>query len=167
MKTLIILRHADAAEKAAGTSDFDRPLTDTGRAQASRQGEFLRHAGIGMERVVASAAQRAVDTAEALTEASGTGLAVEPVQELYNAPGDALLEYVRGLPNDCSTLLMVAHLPGIAELLSLLTTEHVDLDQIFSPATLAAVQVDGDSWKDFDYGVGSLALFLPPFLSVD
>ncbi len=65
---------------------------------------------------------------------------------------------------DFSTLLLVAHVPGVAQLLSLLTTEHVDLDQIYPPATLSAVQLDDDSWRDFDYGVAALKLFFPPLL---
>jgi phosphohistidine phosphatase SixA len=60
--------------------------------------------------------------------------------------------------------LLVAHLPGVAQLASLLTTEHVDLDLIFSPGTMAVVQMECDSWKHCDYGVGALTLFLPPML---
>ncbi|MCZ6647056.1 MAG: phosphohistidine phosphatase SixA [SAR324 cluster bacterium] len=165
MKTLIILRHADALEKTSGMSDFERPLSDEGCSQASRQGQFLRQAGICIDRVVASSALRARTTAETVVDASGAGVDIETSDELYNAPGETLLEYVRCLPDELTRLLMVAHLPGVAQLLSLLTTEHVDLDHIFSPATLAAVQLDGDSWHEFDYGVGALTLFLPPVLS--
>ena len=128
MKTLIILRHAEAAEKPPGGSDFERTLTDKGRAQAARQGRFLAEGGFPIERVRASAALRAMETANAVTEAAGLGLAVEGVQELYNAPGEALLEFVRGQPDEFETLLLVAHVPGVAHLLSMLTTEHVDLD---------------------------------------
>lgn len=164
MKTLIILRHAQAVESGGGVTDFERVLTDKGKGQALGQGRFLRDAGLLPERVLASTAERAMDTARTLTEASGTGLEVEGRQELYNAPAEDLLEVVRGLPDDFSTLLLVAHVPGVAQLLSLLTTEHVDLDQIYPPATLSAVQLDDDSWRDFDYGVATLKLFLPPFL---
>ncbi len=164
MKTLIILRHADAAEKAAGGTDFDRSITEKGLRQASHQGGMLRQAGLAVERVVASSAVRAVATAEAFNEAAATGLEVEPVQALYNAPGEVLLEYVRGLDDGCATVVMVAHLPGVAQLVSLLVTEHVDLEPVFPAATLAVVQVDSDSWRDVDYGTGALSLLLPPFL---
>lgn len=166
MKTLIVLRHADAAEKTGGMSDLERPLSEAGRRQAGGQGAFLRQAGISMERVVASSALRAMETAEAVVGAGNSGMEVESAQELYNAPAEALLEYVRGLPNDFSSLLLIAHLPGVAQLLSLLTTEHVDLDLIYSPATLAAVQLEAETWKEVDYGTGALTLFLPPILSL-
>ena len=164
MKTLIILRHADAAEQTSGESDHERPLSDLGREQAGRQGRFLRETGVKVERIVASSARRVQETAAALIEASGNGLAPESVEALYNAPGEVLLEYVRGMPDDFSALLLAAHMPGVAQLLSLLTTEHVDLDLIYSPCTLAAVQFEADSWQDLDYGVGMLTLFLPPIL---
>ena len=164
MKTLIILRHADAADQSGNGNDFERPLTDLGREQAGLQGRFLRQSGVAVERIVASSAWRVQETAAALAEAAGNGLVPESVESLYNAPGDVLLEYVRGVPDDCSVLLMVAHMPGVAQLASLLTTEHGDLDLIYSPGTMAAVQIEGDFWQDMDYGVGMLTLFLPPIL---
>ena len=164
MKTLIIFRHAEAEETPPGKSDSERTLTEKGRGQATRQGNFLRQAGMVPEKVIASSALRAIQTGEALGAVGGASGSVEPLDELYNVPGDALLEVVRGLPEGIGTLAMVAHMPGVGELLSLLTTEHVDLDHVFSPATMAAVRVDGDSWRDVDYGVGALTLFLPPLL---
>jgi len=162
MKSLIILRHADAEGKAPGGTDFDRVLSSLGQTQARNQGMVLRQTGIAPERVVASSAHRTMQTAQLLVEGAGLKIEVEPEETLYNAPGAALLEFVRGVTVDCHTMLMVAHLPGVAELVSLLTTEHEDLVQIYSPGTMSAVQVDGPSWSDFDYGTGSLILFLPP-----
>ena len=162
MKSLIILRHADADGAVAGGSDFDRTLSDLGKSQAYNQGMVLRQTGISPERIVASSAVRTMQTAEKLVEGAGLQIEVEPEETLYNAPGAALLEFVRGVTVDCSSMLMVAHLPGVAQLLSLLTTEHEDLAQIYSPGTMAAVQASGTNWTDFDYGTGTLILFLPP-----
>ena len=162
MKSLIILRHADAEGKAPGGSDFDRVLSELGKTQARNQGLVLRQTGISPERVVASSAHRTMETAQLVVDGAGLQVAVEPEETLYNAPGAALLEFVRGVTVDCNSMLMVAHLPGVAELVSLLTTEHEDLMQIYSPGTMTAVQADGPSWVDFDYGTGSLILFLPP-----
>lgn len=164
MKSLLLLRHAEAHEKPPGGSDIERTLTDEGLHQAGMQGNFLRSAGIAVDRIVASSAKRAGQTASAFKEAGGLSLDVQSEAALYNAPGDALLKYLRGLPEEASHVLLVAHLPGVAELVSLLTTEHVDLDQVFGPGTLAGVMVEGNSWQDFDYGTGMLTLFLPPFL---
>jgi len=167
MKSLLLLRHAEAQDKLQGGSDFDRTLTDEGLNQASIQGFFLRNAGIAVDRIVASSAKRAGQTADVVKEAGGLAMEVQSVDALYNAPGDALLEYLRGLPEEASHVLMVAHLPGVAELVSLLTTEHVDLDNVFGPGTLAGVMVEGNSWRDFDYGTGVLTLFLPPVLRLN
>ena len=114
-----------------------------------------------------SSAKRAGQTADVVKEAGGLAMEVQSEDALYNAPGDALLEYLRGIPEEASHVLLVAHLPGVAELVSLLTTEHVDLGQVFGHATLAGVMVDGNSWQDFDYGTGMLTLFLPPLLRLN
>lgn len=166
MKSLIILRHGDAENKKEGGSDFERVLTGEGRRQAALQGKLLHQVGITLQRLVASSALRTRETAEIVARETGSGTEVSLEESLYNAPGEVLLEYLRGMSNDSSTLLLVAHLPGVAQLLSLLTTEKGDLDQVFSPGTMAGVQLDGESWQELDYGTGSLTLYLPPILPI-
>ena len=162
MKTLLIMRHADPHVSAPDGTDFARALTTLGEAQAAAQGHFLAEGGLMPERILASAAVRANDTAHLVAAAARAAPPVEARQELYNAPGDTLLEQVRELSDEVGRLLLVAHMPGVGELASLLVTEHVDLNVKLSPATLVQIVVDTERWRDVDYGTGVLLRLRPP-----
>jgi 8-oxo-dGTP diphosphatase len=72
--TLLLVRHADAGDRAAWTGDdLARPLSATGRAQADALAEMLADRELGM--ILSSPAKRCIDTVAPL--AAGRGLSVE------------------------------------------------------------------------------------------
>lgn len=162
MKQLLILRHAAAASASTGVPDRHRPLTGAGSAQATALGGLLHQWRLLPGRIVASAALRAVETAEALVGGAAGDVAVERSERLYNASAEELLTFGQGLPDGEERVMVVAHAPGVAHLVSLLITEHMDLFMSFPAGTLAQVDLDSDRWSDLDYGAGMLRLFLPP-----
>ncbi len=87
---LILWRHADAEE---GAPDLERNLTSKGRKQAARVAEWLQRRLPSKFTVIASPAQRARQTAEALqsgfktSERLAPGAAVEQILELAGWPG--------------------------------------------------------------------------------
>ena len=161
MKYLMILRHAEAAAAGNGP-DIERTLTGTGRAQAHALGRLLREWEMPLGRIVCSSAQRARETAEALMAGCEAEVPLIVAEELYNASGETLLEYLQNMPDDGDRVLLVAHVPGVAELASMLVTEHVDLALVYKAATLVEIAVEEDHWNELDYGVGMLRLVLPP-----
>jgi phosphohistidine phosphatase len=162
MKSLLILRHAEAAPASEQVPDLHRPLTPEGTVQARRQGERMRQLGIAFERVWCSAAARTRETAEALVAAGGFGVPLEPSERLYNAPGEVMLDMLRERPRADSRLLLVAHMPGVAELINLLVTEQNDLAIAFFSGTLAEIALDIERWEELEPGAGALRLLLPP-----
>jgi len=159
MKSLLILRHAEAAP---GGVDLDRKLTRKGQAQARTLGTWLRERAINPDRIVSSAAVRARETADAVAAAAGWTTQVSRSKVLYNADCDDLLAYAKDQPLDVTTLLLVAHAPGVADLLKLLTTEQVDLTLVYDAGTLAEVVLDVEDWSKIEPGSGALRLLLPP-----
>ena len=123
-------------------------------------GRFLLRGGLAVDGVVCSSAARALETAQGLLRGMESKRDAEPVPELYNASGPELLGWLQGVSEDYSKLVLVAHMPGVGELLSLLTTEHYDLVFAFTPATLAIVTGE-DKWADWDYGRGMLQALVP------
>jgi phosphohistidine phosphatase len=99
-------------------------------------------------------------------ETGGLDVPLDEADALYNASGDGILTYVRQAPDAAQSLLVVAHMPGVGELLSLLTTEHGDLACAVPAGTVAAVSLDIHHWADADYGTGTLTLFWPPLLAL-
>lgn len=166
MKNLIILRHASPAAQGTDGTDFTRPLTPEGENEASLQGGFLREAGIQPDVVAASTALRAMTTAERLVAAIGAPVPLVPVPELYNAPGEALLDYVHTLPDDADTALVVAHMPGVAELVFMLATNPQDMTVAFCAAMLVGISLDSaERWSDAGPGSGVLEWLLPPLVA--
>lgn len=166
VKTLLVLRHASAAARGPDGMDFSRPLSPQGEREARIQGAFLREAGILPERVVTSAAVRAASTTDLLVEAIGHELIVNREEALYNAPGELLLDYVQRLPDHLRTVLLVAHMPGVAELVWLLASEPETLNLNFPACTLVAISVGtAMRWSEVVSGCGTVEWVLPPLLS--
>ena len=115
-------------------------------------GRFLVRGGHAVDGIVCSSAIRAKETALGLLRGMESKRDPEPVADLYNASGPELLRWLQELGDDYSKLVLVAHMPGVGELVSLLTTEHHDL----------AVVTGEANWSDWDYGRGTLQAFVPP-----
>lgn len=159
MKSLLILRHAQAAPKGL---DLDRKLTEKGRAQARALGTWLRERRINPDRIVCSAAVRARETANAVTTAAGWSAQVSVSKALYNADCDALLACAKEQRADVTTLLLVAHAPGVPDLVRLLTSERGNFALYYDAGTLSEVVLDIEDWSKIKPGTGALRLLLPP-----
>ena len=166
VKNLLILRHASPEAKGTDGTDFTRPLTPVGEQEARLQGAFLREAGIVPDLVASSTAHRAITTARLLLESMGRGPAVTPEESLYNAPGEALLDYVQRLPEKAGVVLLVAHMPGVAELLGLLASDAAEITVPFGPCTLVGISLEGPArWAEVVPGSGTVEWLLPPLFA--
>jgi len=163
VKNLLILRHGSAETRGPDGRDFTRALTPKGDREARVQGGFLREAGIVPEFIATSTAVRAHTTAEVLLEALGAAVPLTPEESLYNAPGELLLDYVQRLPEQAGIVLLVAHMPGVAELLGLLASDPADMAVPFSPGTLVGVSLEScPHWAEVVPGCGVVEWLLPP-----
>jgi phosphohistidine phosphatase len=110
---LILWRHADAAP---GSRDLERKLTAKGRKQAERVGKWLIARLPGRYTVLASPAQRARETADAL------GARYRIVERLAPgaAPGDVL--EASGWPSHKGAVVVVGHQPDLGRLAALLAS---------------------------------------------
>jgi phosphohistidine phosphatase len=160
MKTLLLLRHARPASTSPNGRDFDRPLTDVGRAAARRVGQLLRQKEIKPEVVFSSPAARARETADLVCEAAGLSTQIRFDARIYEASSEELLQIVSEAEDGAETLLLVGHNPGLAELIALLTGESAGM----SPATLARIDLDIDAWSTLRAAPqrGRLVFVLPP-----
>ena len=161
MKSLLILRHAEAAPASEHVPDRHRPLTAEGAAQARRLGEAMRQRGRAFERALCASALRARETAEAVIAAGGYAAQPELSDRLYNAAGEEMFRLLQEQKGG-SRLLLVAHMPGVTELLSLLVTDEGDLSLVFQAGTLAEIAIDLERWDALAPGAGALRLLLPP-----
>ncbi len=144
MKTLLILRHAKSSWKDTGLADHDRPLTKRGKRDAPRVGRLLRDENLTPDLILSSTARRALDTAEAVAEASKYEGEIESRPEFYMAGPEAYFHALRALSDDYECVMVIGHNPGLEELVEALTSES----ETMPTAALAQVELTLKRWRD-------------------
>ena len=132
MNRVFILRHAKAGEHT--TSDHERPLTDVGREQARKLGQWFHENEIEFDVVLTSSSLRTVETVEHL----GLSVGFTIVPRLYSAPAHTIESVIRESGLEKGTLLIVAHNPGVSDLV-------VQAGYEGSLQTCAVVELDGET----------------------
>src|ERR1700759_4234133 len=97
MRRLLLLRHAKAAPLSFG-DDYDRELTERGRADARRIVEWIAAAKRAPDLCLYSGAARTRETFEIVAAALPHPIEAEEENALYDAPSQRILGLVRGLP---------------------------------------------------------------------
>jgi|APSaa5957512576_1039674.scaffolds.fasta_scaffold00538_9 phosphohistidine phosphatase len=138
------MRHAHA-KMGEGINDFDRELSQTGIDEANFIGDELNAKKVVVDKIISSSAKRAKKTAELIVEKCSNSKTLDLKDYLYLAEIDVLFEEIQNLPEQCKTVLLVAHNPGISELaISLLS----GLGNIYMPtATIISIGIKKKSWK--------------------
>lgn len=113
MKTLYIHRHAKAV-KEGYAHDFSRSLQLKGIEDAHRMGRYLRHKELVAALVISSPANRALQTAELVTEHTGEKLVKD--DRLYKQGWLAILSALREQDAALQSVRIVGHNPELEEL---------------------------------------------------
>lgn len=149
MPTLYVLRHAKS-DQHLGLPDHERPLNDRGRRQAPEVGRWLSTQS-RLDLAVVSTAARTRETWQLVSSELAAPPSVTFDAAVYDASLDDLLDVVRELPDDASTVVLVGHNPGVSELVAELTGEPVEMPT----AALAVVELAG-TWSGVGAGSGTL-----------
>lgn len=152
MKTLMLLRHAKSSRDDAALADHERPLNKRGKEAVARMGRLLAKEGLVPDLILSSTAVRARKTAEGAAKACGYRGNVVLLDNLYLATAGKLLgEAQENAPAAVNRLLLVAHNPGMEDLVAILSGRN----ERFPTAALAIFDVDIDTWNDLELGVGT------------
>jgi phosphohistidine phosphatase len=152
VKNLTLLRHAKSERDSPDGSDFARSLNDRGRSDAARMGEEIRRLGLRYDLVLASPAQRVVETLE------GAGISPGFDKRIYDASTADLLAIVREVVDKVERLMLVGHNPGFERLAGQLTSGAID----FPTGALVEIELPIDRWRDAGEGSGTLVRFIKP-----
>ena len=145
MKTLVLVRHAKSAWGDPTLADHDRPLNDRGRRDAPEMGRRLRERGVAPDAILSSTAARARSTAEAIADELGAANGVLALDErLYGSSPETILEVVAEVDDDLTTVLVVAHDPGMSDLANRLSG---DIDHM-PTCGVAEFRFAAWSWSD-------------------
>ena len=147
MRRLLILRHAKSSWADANVDDWERPLTDRGRRDAARVGELLRQQSLVPDTIITSDAVRAHSTAQIVADAAGYPHRLVLSSSLYHATPAAVIEVLNTVKNPTArSVMIVAHNPGLEDLVTQLTGDHVTLPT----AALVNVELPVREWSELD-----------------
>lgn len=143
MQELVVVRHAQTEPGSPGMADAKRALTQVGKEQAAALGQWLAEEGARLDRVVASPAVRARETARLILESVGPKWeAVRWVDEVYGAGGRRLWEILQEMGEGAKGVLLVGHYPGVQDLVTRLVGREGPKKR-FEPGGCAWLQAEG------------------------
>ena len=158
MRQLVLLRHAHAEPATAGQSDFDRPLSPEGIAEAEAAGVWLEQHGYRPDRIVFSPARRTRETLERVLAVLGNVESL-PEPRIYEATPGTLMA-IADAHKDGGRVLMVGHNPGLEQIVALLASGQSG-DFRGMPAGGVAV-LDLPPEADLEPGIAGVAAFWWP-----
>ncbi len=160
-RELLLLRHGHAVPHGSVEPDFDRPLDERGRSDTAWMGRWAVDAGVVPDRIMASPARRARETAEGFCRA--TGLSLDTIrwrQGIYDARVPDLLRVLAETPAEFRRVMLVGHNPGFEQLAGLLA--HGDPHRVrLATAAAARLRMPGD-WTGASPGEGEMIEVVRP-----
>jgi phosphohistidine phosphatase len=146
VKTLVLVRHAKSSWDQPLLDDHDRPLAPRGIAAAPLMAQRLARLQIPIEHVACSTSRRTRQTFSLMSEVlCADAKDVLFLPGLYQASSQSLFDYVRRLPDSISHCCIIAHNPGLTQLLENLTGAGITN---IPTCGIAVVQSEKDSWSD-------------------
>lgn len=160
MTILTVLRHAKSSWDDPQLSDFDRPLNARGREAAEAVSRELKHRDIRFDHVLASPALRVRQTIDLLGKAFGKPFEVTFSDALYGAAADALLDFLRSIPEPIHAPLLVGHNPGLQQLVLNLTRGdnrglRGRVQHKFPTAAAAMIELPAARWAAIEPATGT------------
>lgn len=144
MKTLIIMRHGEAAAYEPN-GDYARALTEAGQRDVARQAQRLLAGAWPLPtHMLVSSAQRTGQTAALVASVLATPICLSLKPELYRADADGYYQMVlHTLTDDVACGMIVGHNPAVSWLTQTLTkSASIDLP----PAGVCVLQTQ-QSWS--------------------
>lgn len=170
MRQLLLLRHAKSSWDDPLLADHARPLNARGKRAANAMAAAMRDLGLSPDVVLVSSARRTLQTLEAISPFADSPL-IEPMDDLYLAPWQRLLELVRQSPETARSVLVIGHNPGLHDLALALAgpaamtgTAAVAARRMAEgfPTCSLAEFVVATPWSGLAEGGGRLLRFLAP-----
>jgi len=169
MLELVLLRHAKSDWGDPNSRDFNRPLNARGKKAALRMGDHLRERGVRPGRILCSPAERARKTLLRLGEGFSDHPEIEFGEDLYLAAPATLLSGIAAVGGGASSLLVIAHNPGLEKLAEELAGRSAGSSSAltaltggFVTAALAVFEVDGESFSGIRHENARLMHFATP-----
>lgn len=144
MKTLLVLRHGKSSWDHPGIADHDRPLKKRGERDAPRIGKLVRDERLIPDLILTSTAVRARRTAELVAAHGGYRGDIVECADLYPGSSRDYTAVLNDVGDDHERVMIVAHNPGLEELVRGLTGYNERLPT----AALAWIRLPITCWNE-------------------
>ncbi len=144
MKTLLLMRHAKSSWKDDKLEDHERPLKKRGKKDTKRIATVLQENKLIPDLIISSSAVRARETAEIVAKKVSYAGKIIIMDDLYMGEPQDFLNTLSILNNAFSTVMIVAHNPGLEAYLQILDGE---IESVPTGA-LGHLTLTLDDWKD-------------------
>jgi len=139
---VIFMRHGIAAE-GGSMADELRPLTDEGRERVRKAAEGLNELDCRPKLIATSPLVRARETAEIVADVLAPDVEVQELDCLR--PGGSFAEFMNWVERqDVDELLVVGHMPDIAEFAQRCLTGRVLFSMTFKKAACCLIEFEGE-----------------------
>lgn len=156
-KSLYLLRHLKSSWSDPALADHDRPLAPRGRKAGKKVARHVRRVGVKPDLVLCSPSVRTRQTLAVVEPELGSP-EVRLVDELYAAPAEELLDVLRGVEPEVGSVLVIAHNPGLEDLLAGLSGT---VQEKFPTGAFATLAFEG-AWADLRPGACELLAYVVP-----
>ncbi|NGR08558.1 histidine phosphatase family protein [bacterium SGD-2] len=168
VRELLLLRHAEALNESPTGDDIGRPLSARGHDIALRLGQALAGRGWIPQQALVSSSVRTRQTWAGVSQGVGDR-APQAVfaDRLYDATAGRILDLIRTISDDVSSLAVVGHNPSMHELALRLCGDDSEPEAVrrlrlpFPAAGLARFEFDGP-WEHLNPYAARLTHFLHP-----
>ena len=149
MKELVILRHAKSNNEYL-IDDIDRPLSLEGIKRIVKISKKVQIFFKNTDVILSSPANRALHTAQLMMRELNYNydkLIID--RKLYTFYGNDLINYVHGLDNKWSKVILVGHNPAFTELVNHFSRKKI---MHLRTAGLAKITFESNDWESLNQG---------------
>lgn len=143
LRRLVLMRHAKSDWADGSLADHDRPLNARGRSDAPMMALWLQEMVVVPDVVLTSSSKRTRETLDLMLQEWPVEPRVSVLETLYLASAETIIQTIHRSGGDAMTLLVLAHNPGMADLVSELANKFMDMPT----AAVAVFEVKRDGWK--------------------
>ncbi|MDD3741503.1 MAG: histidine phosphatase family protein [Bacteroidales bacterium] len=159
MKLLTLIRHAKS-DHDNDLSDFDRPISERGKIDAPKIGEYIAKNLPMPDLIISSPSVRTATTAEIIADKLKYPVEkIHYIDELYLCSVPEYIEILLRQNHKNRHICIISHNPGTTALANMLTDE--DIDNI-PTCGVAHIELDLFKWDDIEPGIGKLKQFIVP-----
>lgn len=144
MKKVYLIRHAKSSWKDFSLDDFERPLNNRGKSDATLMGVKLHDKKVVPDTILSSPAVRAKTTAEIIAKKIGFEKEIVYKKDIYEASATTLHKILTKIADKKSIVFLLGHNPSLNEL----AENYIHFNENIPTCAVVEIEFDCNSWAD-------------------